>query len=128
MILFEAYRQVRVSDGKKSAKLPTIQAATRSLGIAAMKGDRMAHRNFTELVQKSEAKKNEDRILYYNNCTIYKEFWEKTFARYDAKGKPRPETYPNPDDIFINQRTGEVLIDGPMDAREKADLDERLAF
>jgi hypothetical protein len=128
MILYEAYRLVRVVDGKKASKLPTIQVATRSLGIAAMKGDRLAHRNFLEVVEKSEAKKSADRIIYYDNCTKYKKYWEREFAICDAKGKPRPETFPHPDDIFINQRTGEVLIDGPMDAGEKADLDEILTI
>jgi Family of unknown function (DUF5681) len=128
IILHEAYRAVKVVEGAKVTRIPTIQAATRSLGIAAMKGDRLAHRNLIEIVQKSEAKKREDRIVYYQNCTKHKKYWERQFAICDARGVSRPEVFPHPDDIFLNPRTGEVAIDGPMDAAEKADLDFKLAF
>jgi len=53
------------------------------------------------------------------------EYWANVFAEYDRLGIERPDPVPQPDDVVINYKTGEVTIKGPVmteqkDARETA--------
>jgi hypothetical protein len=49
----------------------------------------------------------------------YKEETGAIFARHERDGLPPSQIYPHPDDVIIDQSTGEVTIDGPM-SKEQA--------
>lgn len=55
MLIAEAYRMVRVRDGKRRIELPAIQAAFRELSMAAARGDRLALSCMAQLVFRIEA-------------------------------------------------------------------------
>lgn len=54
MLLEEAYRTVTVREGEKLVELPVIKAVFRSLGVSAMKGNRLAQTAMSELVRDIE--------------------------------------------------------------------------
>jgi Family of unknown function (DUF5681) len=128
IVLQEAYRKVSVREGDNVLKMPAMQAVVRSIGVAAMKGNRFAQRMLTETVQKIESQQAELRFENFKNAVEYKDFWEKEFARCDAQGISRPEAIPHPDDVLIDPRMKEVRIEGPVTADEKAEWDRILKY
>lgn len=60
LILEEAMRVITVREGNRAIELTAFQAAVRSMGIAAMKGNRLAQRDLVHLVLDAEARKIKD--------------------------------------------------------------------
>jgi hypothetical protein len=44
----------------------------------------------------------------------YKEKYAPIFEKHEREGLDPPDIYPHPDDVIINEATGEVTFDGPM--------------
>jgi galactose-1-phosphate uridylyltransferase len=122
-VLQEAYRTVSVREGDKVIELPVISAVLRSLGVAAMKGSRLAQVAMKEMVQKEETRILASEMELFENATAYKAHWKEQFAIYDQRRLPRPEVVPHPDDVLIDRHTGEVRIIGPQDERHKRQWD-----
>lgn len=57
MLIAEAYRIVRVRDGRQRIEMPAIQAAFRELSMAAARGDRLALSCMAQLVFRIEAER-----------------------------------------------------------------------
>lgn len=57
MLIAEAYRMVRVRDGKRRIEMPAIQAAFRELSMAAARGDRLALSCMAQMVFRLEAQR-----------------------------------------------------------------------
>jgi hypothetical protein len=123
LVLEEAYRTVSVREGDKVIELPVISAVLRSLGVAAMKGSRLAQVAMKEMVQKEETRILASEMELFENATAYKAHWKEQFAIYDQRRLPRPEVVPHPDDVLIDRHTGEVRIIGPQDERHKRQWD-----
>ena len=49
----------------------------------------------------------------------YKETYGPIFERYEREGLDPLDIFPHPDDVIIDETTGEVTIDGPM-SKEQA--------
>lgn len=126
LILEEAYRPVTIREGDKVIELPAIQAAVRSLAIAAMKGSRLSQRALAELVRQVEDRKASEHLTVLENAFEYKQKWTEEIQRRRRLGVDEPDPIPHPDDIVIDMRTGRVRTDGPLDAREKREWDQRL--
>src|SRR5881394_3026742 len=75
LILEEAYRTVTIREGDKVIELPAIQAAVRSLAIAAMKGSRLSQRALAELVRQVEERKASEHLTAMENAFEYKQKW-----------------------------------------------------
>ena len=125
-ILQEAYRPVTIREGDKVIELPAIQAAVRSLAIAAMKGSRLSQKALAELVRQVEERKASEHVTILENAFEYKQKWTAELERRRRLGLNEPDPVPHPDDIMINMRTGHVRTDGPLDEREKQDWDKRI--
>ena len=121
MLLSEAYRTVTVREGETQIKLPVIQAVYRALGLAAIKGNRLAAKSFAELVSAQETGKREQKFEYFKAMCEYRESWLEVFARCDAEGRPRPDPTPHPDDIELNVGRCEAIVRGPW-TEEQRDL------
>ena len=121
MLLSEAYRTVTIREGETQIELPVIQAVYRSLGLAAIKGNRHAAKSFAELVSAREAGKREQKLEYFKAMYEYRESWLEVFAQCDAEGRPRPDPTPHPDDIELNPTTCEAIVRGPW-TEEQRDL------
>jgi hypothetical protein len=126
LILEEAYRPVTIREGDKVIELPAIQAAVRSLAIAAMKGSRLSQRALAELVRQVEDRKASEHLTVLENAFEYKQKWTEELQRRRRLGVDEPDPIPHPDDIIIDMRSGRIRTDGPLDAREKRRWDERL--
>src|SRR5690606_37342858 len=116
-----------IREGDKVIELPAIQAAVRSLAIAAMKGSRLSQRALAELVRTVEDRKASEHLTVLENAFEYKQTWTAELERRSKYGIDEPAPIPHPDDVIIDMRTGRVRTDGPLDEIEKKAWDERLA-
>jgi hypothetical protein len=127
MILEEAYRPISLRDGENVIELPAIQAVLRAMGISALKGNRLAQKMLTDIVQKVEQEHRDIQYANIEQFTTYKEKWDAEIKRCERLGLPDPEPLPHPDDVIIDYRLGRCDIIGPMTKEEKARLDRLLA-
>ena len=124
IIMQEAYREIKVKDGSKEIRIPTVQAIVRSMSINALRGDHRSQKTFTDLVIKKETK---DKIQYdeFLKAMIdYKLDWEYEIEHHKLMGLKPPEPVPHPDHIEINMATGQVRITGPFTKEEKVKWDK----
>ena len=54
LIIEEAYRTVKVTEGTRQIKIPMVQAILRSQAMKAARGDHRAQQKFTELISETE--------------------------------------------------------------------------
>jgi hypothetical protein len=127
LVLEEAYRMVSIREGDKIIELPAVQAAVRSLAIAAMKGSRLSQKALAELVRGIENHRATEQYAVVETLFEYKHKWTNELDRRKHLGIMEPDPVPHPDDIIVNLRTGEFRIEGPADAHEKARYDEMIA-
>ena len=127
LVLAEAYRPVVVREGEKLIELPAIQAVLRSMGVAAMKGNRFAQKALTEIVQKTEAEHQALRQELFESACHYKWRWEPEFKRCEEQGIPPPDILPHPDDVVIDINSGTATVRGPMTPEDKARWDKALS-
>lgn len=128
MLLEEAYRIISVREGERTTTLPVIKAIFRSLGVSAMKGNRLAQSTMAEMVRGIEAEDRKLKVDHYETAIDYKYGWEQAIERARKQGLPEPAPLPHPDDVIINTRTSEVHYAGPMTPEEKVHWDRMLAF
>ncbi|MGD9714450.1 MAG: DUF5681 domain-containing protein [Thermomicrobiales bacterium] len=126
MILEEAYRPVTIREGQEVFEIPAIQAVMRAMGVAAMKGNRLAQKNLAEMVQRVEAAEKAERLEALEVFLTYKMKWTEEIERCQRAGRPDPQPLPHPDDVILDFRKGTVAIRGPMTKEEKEVWDDRL--
>jgi hypothetical protein len=127
LILEEAYRLVTIRENGETIELPAIQASMRALAIAAMKGSRLSQKALAEIVREVEQRAANENSAVLEGALDYKLKWKAELERREKLGLDPVHPIPDPDDIIINFRTGEVRTEGPMDEREKANYDQRIA-
>ncbi len=123
LILEEAYRLVTIREGDKTIELPAIQASARSLGISAMKGSRLAQRDFAKLAREAEERQQKSQSEALTIVLQYKAVWQDEFDYCRLKGRALTQAIPHPDDIIVDMMTGEIRVEGPVDEQGKARLD-----
>jgi len=128
MLLEEAYRPIIVREGEKTIEPPVIKALFRSLGVSAMKDNRLAQSTMAELVRGIEEEDRRLRVDHYVTAVEYKWGWEQEIEHARKHGLPEPSPLPHPADVIINARTAEVRYAGPMRPEEKESWDRLLAF
>ncbi len=126
LVLEEAYRPVTIREGHKVVELPAIQASIRALAISAMKGSRLSQKALAEIVREIEDRRAKQHVAMLEGALEYKLKWKAEIERCERLGIERPSPIPDPDDIIIDFRTGDVRTEGPFDEREKASYDERI--
>jgi hypothetical protein len=57
----------------------------------------------------------------------YKHNWEQELERRARLGLSGPEPLPHPDDIIIDRKTDQVIINSPMTKEEKVEWDKMYA-
>lgn len=127
LILEEAYRPVAIREGHEVFEIPAIQAVMRAMGVAAMKGNRLAQKNLTEIVQRVEAAERVDRLESLDAFLTYKMKWTEHIEQCQRAGLPDPAPLPHPDDVILDFREGTVAIRGPMTKEEKVEWDKKIA-
>jgi Family of unknown function (DUF5681) len=128
MLLEEAYRVISVREGDRTTALPVIKAIFRSLGVSAMKGNRLAQATMAEMVRGIEDGDHKLKVDHYATAVDYKYGWEQAIEHARKHGLPEPTPLPHPGDVLINTRTAEIHYAGPITPEEKISWDRMLAF
>ena len=115
MALDEAGRPVAVREGDKVSEIPAMRALLRTMYRAAAQGDTKAGRQLLELIARAESARTENALGLLQYSAQYKEKYAPIFDKHAHEGLDPPDIYPHPDDVIINEATGEVTIDGPTD-------------
>jgi hypothetical protein len=113
MALDEAGRPVTVREGDKVSEIPAMQALLRTMFSAAAEGDAKAGRQLLELIARAESARTEKALGVLQFSHQYIEKYAPIFEKHEREGLDPPDIYPHPDDVIINEATGEVTIDGP---------------
>ena len=114
MALDEATRPVTVREGDKVSEMPAMQALLRTMFRAAAQGDTKAARQLLELIARVEGARTGTLLEQLEHAVRYKEKYAPIFEKHEREGLDPPDIYPHPDDVIINEATGEVTFDGPM--------------
>lgn len=109
MLLEEAYRTVAIREGDKVIELPVIKAVFRSLGVSAMKGNRLAQATMAELVRGVEEEDRQLRSSHFETACEYKISWEQAIEHARKHGLPEPTPVPHPDDIILDTRRDLIM-------------------
>jgi len=128
MLLEEAYRTVSLREGERVVELPVIQAVFRSMGVSAMKGNRLAQATIAQLVRGIEEEDRQLRSGHFAAACEYKWEWEQAIEHARTHGLPEPTPLPHPDDVVVDVRKVEVRYQGPITPEEKQSWDRLLAF
>lgn len=128
MLLEEAYRTISVREGDRTIELPVIKAVFRSLGVSAMKGNRLAQATMAELVREIEEEDRRVRASHFETACEYKLGWQQAFEHARKNGLPEPDVVPHPEDVVLDMRRAEVRYEGPMTPEEKRRWDRMLEF
>jgi Family of unknown function (DUF5681) len=123
IILEEAYRGVKMNDGKRQITVPLLKAVVRSLGVNAARGQLRSQQAFTKLVFETERDRKAQADQTLEAAIQYKFKWEGELERRKRLGVKGREPLPHPDDVHIDPNTGNVSITGPTNKEEKAEWD-----
>jgi hypothetical protein len=108
MALAEATRPVSVREGDKLSQMPVVQAVFRAMFRAAANGDLRAGRQILDVIARAESGRAAEILRH---AARYKEQYIPAFDKHEREGRPAPEIYPHPDDLLIDEQTGDVTID-----------------
>ena len=114
MTLAEANRPIPVGEGDEASEIPAIQAVLRTMFRAAAQGDTRAARQLLDVVGRVESGRAMVAQGNYVRAHKYIEEFRPIFAKHEREGRDPPDIYPHPDDLLIDEHTGEVTIDGPI--------------
>jgi len=116
-------REVEVRGAHGPETLSMLEAAMRSLTVKAAKGDVPAQKAVLALSRAVDAEETAERERQYEFWKDYKaRKWEE-IRQYHLAGQPEPQILPHPDDVVIDQHTGEIIIRGPANAQQKEEWD-----
>ena len=123
IIIEEAYRTIKVSEGKRQITVPLAKAVMRALAVNAARGQLRSQQVFTKLLSETERARKAltDRML--EMAIDYKYDWERELERREKFGISGPEPLPHPDDVHIDLTTCQVTFKGPMTKEDKAEWD-----
>jgi hypothetical protein len=113
MALDEATRPVTVREGDKVSEIPALQALLRTMFRAAAQGDTKAARQLLEMIARAETGRTGTAVEILQFAAQYKEKYAPIFEKHEREGVDPPDIFPHPDDVIINETTGEVTIEGP---------------
>jgi hypothetical protein len=119
MALDEATRPITVREGDKVLEMPAMQALIRTMFKAAAQGDTRAASRLLDVIARAESGRTVSALENLEHAVQYKETYGPIFEQRERQGLEPLDIFPHPDDIIINQITGEVTIDGPM-SKEQA--------
>ena len=119
IIVEEAYRTVKVNEGKRQVTIPIAKAVVRALAVNAARGQLRSQQLFARLVCETERANKAFREEFLQNAFDYKRFWDHELEQRRQHGVQLPDPIPHPDDIIIDM----TRITGPMTKEDKAQWD-----
>jgi hypothetical protein len=119
MALDEATRPITVREGDKVSEIPAMQALIRTMFRAAAQGDTKVGRQLLEVIARAESKRTVSALENLEYVIQYKLKYGPIFEQREREGLDPLDIFPHPDDIIIDESTGEVTFDGPT-SKEQA--------
>jgi hypothetical protein len=86
---------------------------------AAAQGDTKAGRQLLEVIARAESGRTGATLEILEFAVQYKEKYGRIFEQREREGLDPLDIFPHPDDVIIDETTGEVTIDGPT-SKEQA--------
>jgi Family of unknown function (DUF5681) len=123
IVIEEAYRTIKVSEGKRQITVPMAKAVVRSLAVNAARGQLRSQQVFTKLLTETERARKALTDRYFETALDYKLKWEQELERRETYGVTGPEPLPHPDDVKLSFGTSQVTIQGPRLKEHKAEFD-----
>ena len=124
IVIEEAYRTIKITEGRRQVTIPMAKAVVRALAVNAARGRLRSQQLFATLLSETERANKALSDEWLHAAIEYKHDWEKELARRARLGiTDLPEPLPHPDDIVIDMKTGQVRINGPMTKEDKAEWD-----
>lgn len=123
IILEEAYRTIKVSEGKRQVTIPMAKAVVRALAVNAARGQLRSQQLFARLLSETERANKASREELLQNAFEYKRRWDHELEQRRHFGVQLPDPIPHPDDVIIDMKTGQVRFIGPMTKEDKAKWD-----
>jgi Family of unknown function (DUF5681) len=123
IVLEEAYRTIKVTEGERQINIPMAKAIMRSLAVNAARGQLRSQQLFMEVLSETERLRKEESDRFLETAIQYKCGWERELERRKAFGIIGPNPIPHPDDVHIDLNSGQVTFKGPMTKEEKAEWD-----
>jgi hypothetical protein len=127
IIIDEAYRTIKVSEGRRQITIPMAQAVIRALAVNAARGQLRSQRMFATLLSEVESANKALWDEWLQTAIEYKVGWEQELERRASLGISGAEPLPHPDDIVIDSRTGQVIVKGPRTKEDKVKWDRMYA-
>jgi hypothetical protein len=113
IVIKEAYRTIKVSEGKRQITIPMAKAVVHALAVNAARGQLRSQQAFTKLLAETERARKELTDRMFEAALDYKLKWEQELERRKRLGITGPAPLPHPDDVRI----------GPLIKQHKAELD-----
>jgi hypothetical protein len=123
IVIEEAYRTIKVSEGKRQITIPMAKAVVRALAVNAARGQLRSQQAFTKLLTETERARKELTDRMFEAVFDYKLKWEQELERRERLGITGPAPLPHPDDVRLNFLTSEVTFIGPLIKQHKAEWD-----
>jgi Family of unknown function (DUF5681) len=123
IVIEEAYRTIRVSEGKRQITVPMAKAVVRALAVNAARGQLRSQQVFTKLLTETERARKTLIDQMFDVPLDYKLKWERELERRKALGVTGPEPLPHPDDVKLDFATSQVTFKGPLTKEDKAEWD-----
>jgi hypothetical protein len=128
IVLEEAYRTIKVNEGKRQVSIPMAKAVVRALAVNAARGQLRSQQLFTALLAETERANRALADKWLDVALEYKIQWERELARRASLGISGPEPIPHPDDVVIEMSTGQVKIRGPLTKEDKVKWDRMVGL
>ena len=123
LIKKELNAPIKVIRDGEAQTITVFQAILQLHRNAVMKKDLQSADRLMGRALKAQQAEQKERTRQFEKLVKYKLYWAKQIHRSRLEGYEPLIPVPNPDDMVIDSRKGEVIINGPADDVEKADWD-----
>ena len=123
IVIDEAYRTIRVTEGNRQITIPMAKAVVRALAVNAARGQLRSQQAFAKLLTETERARRELTDRMFDVALDYKLKWEQELERRERLGITGPAPLPHPDDVRLNFLTSEVTFIGPLIKQQKVEWD-----
>lgn len=123
IVIDEAYRTIKVTEGNRQITIPMAKAVVRALAVNAARGQLRSQQAFAKLLTETERARRELTDRLFDAALDYKLKWEQELERRERLGITGPAPLPHPDDVRLNFLTSEVIFVGPLIKQQKVEWD-----
>lgn len=128
MLRRELGRDVEIRGMEGAEVLSIAQAATRALGVQAVKGNVRAQQHVIALQRDLDSHDAAQQTMHDEALIALRDRQLAKRIRYRELGLPEQDIIPDPDHIMRDRATGNMIIRGPADRHQKAEWERMSGF